>query len=475
MIYSQSDTIAAISSSLGVGSRGIIRISGPDAFSLAGAVLDGQCVLGSLLSWQRVDVRCCLDDDLTFRAEAYVFTRGQSYTGQDIVELHVPGSPMLVGMVLERLLALGCRLAQAGEFTARAFFNGRIDLTEAEAVAEVINARSDAQLRSAQRLLDGQLHQRTSKLCSEITDILSLVEAAIDFSQEHIDFAEQVELLELANNTQSELDTIIQESMSWQQLNHLPRVVLAGPANAGKSSLANVLLGIDRSITSNIAGTTRDILTSPMAIGHGECLLIDTAGFGRLAGEIEREAQELAEKEIAYCDLLIWVVDAASDCLDSDIARLLTLPQPKATVIVVNKIDLYDCINQMGLPNRLDQMELSDCFNQMELPVPGTVITTSALRGDNLSELKETIKRIVHVEITDAQGESIALTARQRQALLDAQESLLSCVELLASDGGHELVALELRTVLDHLGRISGQVVTEDVLDRIFSRFCVGK
>ncbi|MCK5270777.1 MAG: tRNA modification GTPase [Sedimentisphaerales bacterium] len=478
-MYILDDTIVAISSAAGSAGRGIIRLSGPEALGLADAIFqgdDGMPVIEAA-SWSVIKGRCRLTKAVFCPADLYIFRAPRSYTTQNVVEFHLPGSGPLLQMVLQELLATGdgVRSAEPGEFTARAFFNGRIDLTEAEAVAEVINAHSDGQLRAAERLLDGRLHRVCSEITRRLTEALALVEAGIDFSEEDIEFATGEQLQGQVTAVLGDLDRLLTNSMTWDELTHLPRVAIAGPANAGKSSLVNSLSGIDRSIVSLIAGATRDLLTVPLSLPDGECMLIDTAGLYDAAEVVSdplaEAARKLSRRAVATCDLLLWVFDAA----EADSYGFSALPDdmelPEHVILIANKIDL---------PHHEQQLDdiLSDAST--------CSIRVSALRGDNLNLLKVRIDNALRKILTcETSTQAMALTARQHQLLQNGRDCLNGAISLLEDAGRAvpndpdqvqwELLAVELRSCLDHLGCISGVVITEDVLDNIFSRFCVGK
>jgi tRNA modification GTPase len=473
-MYILDDTIVAISSAAGSAARGIIRVSGPEALGLVDTIFHGVSV-AEAASWSVHKGRCRLTGAVFCPADLYIFRAPHSYTTQDVVEFHLPGSGPLLQMVLQRLLAAGARSAEPGEFTARAFFNGRIDLTEAEAVAEVINARSDSQLRAAERLLDGRLHRVCSEITRRLTEALALVEAGIDFSEEDIEFATGEQLQGQVTAVLGDLDRLLTDSMTWDELTHLPRVAVAGPANAGKSSLVNSLSGIDRSIVSSIAGATRDLLTVPLSLPDGECMLIDTAGLYNAAEAVSdplaEAARKLSRRAVATCDLLLWVFDAAEADSYGFSAPPDDMELPEHVILIANKIDLPHH------EQRLDDI-LSDAS--------ACSIRVSALRSDNLNLLKTGIDNTLRKILTcETPTQAMALTVRQRQSLQNGRDCLNGAISLLKSAGRAasndpdqvqwELLAVELRSCLDHLGCISGAVITEDVLDNIFSRFCVGK
>ena len=498
-MYIIDDTIVAISSAAGSAARGIIRLSGPEALGLAGAIFQGDngVPVAEAASWSVLKGRCRLTGAVFCPADLYIFRAPHSYTTQDIVEFHLPGSGPLLQMVLQELLATGtgARLAEPGEFTARAFFNGRIDLTEAEAVAEVINARSDGQLRAAERLLDGRLHRVCSEITRRLTEALALVEANIDFSEEDIEFATGEQLRGQIAAVLGDLGRLLTDSMTWDDLTHLPRVAVAGPANAGKSSLINSLSGIDRSIVSSIAGATRDLLTVPLSLPDGECMLIDTAGLchrdgGSISDLCRRDvygtglhdaaevisdplaeaARKLSRRAVATCDLLLWVFDATEADSHGFSAPPDDMELPEHVILIANKIDL---------PHH------ERCLDDILSGVSTCSIGVSALRGDNLNLLKSRIDNMLRKILTcETPTQAMALTVRQRQSLQDGRDCLNGVISLIDASRAvsnapdqvqWELLALELRSCLDHLGCISGVVITEDVLDNIFSRFCVGK
>ena len=496
-MYALDDTIVAISSAPGSAACGIIRLSGADALKYAGKIFtpDKGDFLNNPVGSSVIPGRCRLTDpqgetgnnqqkpSITCPARIFFFQGPHSYTTEDMVELHLPGSAPLLQMILESLVNFGARPGRAGEFTARAFFNGRIDLTEAEAVAAVISAQSDGELRAAERLLDGELHNRCLALSERLTEILALVEAGIDFSEEDIEFASPAQVRQQIAAVKDDIEQLLFQSLTWNELRHMPQVALAGPANAGKSTLVNALSGIDRSIVSSIAGTTRDLLSVPMALPQGECMLIDTAGLGQVDDQLAEKTQSLSQRAIATCDLLLWVYDITEPDSAASALPPASLKSPAQVITVVNKIDLA--------PE-------STIKNLTKLKAPhgsSPVLPVSAQRGDNVENLKQLIAQALQLNLPTSDKHqdmpenphlsqthygNIALTIRQRASLCATQKAVDQALSLLAGIEKSnlvpsELVALELRSGLDNLGQISGEVITEDILGRIFSRFCIGK
>lgn len=461
--WDMNDTITAISSAPGPAGRGVIRLSGPESYNIIRELLapaDAELVLHNRKNqWCHAAVNPA--ENLTCQAKLLLFYSPYSFTGDDVIEIHVPGSPALLKMLLQRLISLGARLAHPGEFTARAFFNGRIDLSQAEAVNEIISARSDAQLVASQRLLDGQLHRRCLLLREQIMELLGLAELSLDFADQDIQPASPDDLKQRLHAVIDELDNLLAQSPRWEQLRHLPQVVLAGAPNAGKSTLMNALSGIDRSIVSHISGTTRDLLTVPVKLAHGECLLIDSAGLeshkpSSPPDPIEMQMHEQAMLALREADMIVWVVDVTRP--DNGPNPRTILPNTQIPcLIAANKIDQTDT----AIP--LDKQLFG--YN---------TIYISALRGDHLDNVKNRISDCLHD--SPAEGDGPALTARQRQAINDSREVLRRCFKFFENNELEcELFALELREALDHLGLLTGETVAEDVLRHIFSRFCLGK
>jgi len=456
-MFNQDDTIVAISSAAGTGLRGILRLSGPQAICVTQQFFS--VPLATAAAWQCLDGRFIFDETFSVPAQVYLFRGPRSYTGQDMVEIHLSGSETLFRLALQAFLQAGMRAAEGGEFTARAFFSGRLDLTEAEAVAEVIRAQSDAQLHAATQLLQGSLRVFCQELVERLAELLALVEAAIDFSEEDIAFASPEELLSRANAARGLLEDLLEHSIHWESLDHPARVVLAGPANAGKSSLANMLLGMDRSIVSAIAGTTRDCLTAPLRLETGECLLIDTAGLGAAADPLAPLAQARSLQAVENADLILWVFDASAP-LDP---AVVTLPPDIPVIWLANKADLVE-----PAAARQQAQRLHAHFRR------GSVLAVSSRSGYGLDELKKRIETSLHLEPA-ASCPRMALTARQRLNLQNAAQALDQAAGLIIARGEPECLALELRSALDELAAIGGQLGSEDILSRIFSQFCVGK
>lgn len=466
------DTIVAISSPPGLGPRGIVRLSGPQALPLAEGVFetDHEPSLGRLPGHRRVDGRLRLDEAVRVPAQVYVFRAPASFTGQDVVEFHLIGSPPVLAMLVEVLTASGARHAGPGEFSARAFFTGKIDLTHAEGVAAIINARSDAQLRASQALLQGQLGRRSTALRDQLTDLLARIEAEIDFAEERMEFVSPNEVRQTVATVSDSLRRLLAESISVERLEFLPEVMLVGPPNAGKSTLFNRLTGMERAIASATAGTTRDVLAAPVSVPGGEVMLMDSAGLTTDLGAdgvvspIEQMAWSLTCRRLASADMLLLIVPLA-DLASDEPRRLRELLPARPTRVVANKIDLCPPCRRRELLTAADTTT--------------SVIPVSALTGEGLDLLRQAISESLCAAAESHAWDALALSNRQRNALGDALAALNRAGQLWASSSEFadcaELLAIEIRDAIDALSSLTGEVTTEELLDRVFSRFCIGK
>ncbi|MFA6132915.1 MAG: GTPase [Phycisphaerae bacterium] len=472
-MFDSSDTIVAISSAAGLAARAIVRLSGPAALSLACQVFhpSGASLLDSPGFRRREGVIDLGSRDISLPARAYVFRAPRSYTRQDLVEFHIPGSPIAASALTAALIELGARAAGAGEFTARAFFSGRIDLSQAEAVADVIDAADEAQLRSAVWALGGQVRRLCSQAAAKLTDALATVEASIDLEEEGIVLESPAALAGRLKAQAGHLRQIAQQAGDMPDRASCPHVTIVGRPNVGKSSLLNALSGTDRAIVSALAGTTRDVLSAPLHLQGGSVTLQDAAGFGQVTDSIARAADRAARAAIAASDAIIFLCDISADSFGPDaslLAEVRTHNGRCPLIAAANKCDLLDA---EALRQRVAQLAA--------LPGNGdAVLAVSAASGQGLAELKAALAERLRLS-AERSGSALGLPQRQKRclreaaAVVDAAADSLAAVASLAQRA--ELVAIDLRSALAQLGLISGQVVTEDVLGRIFERFCVGK
>ena len=466
------DTIAAISTPAGTAARAIVRLSGRDAVALAGNVFSSTgpalAALGGF---------CCADGLVTARsaglelpARAYVFRAPRSYTRQDVVELHVPGCAAAAAAVLAQLIELGARQAGPGEFTERAFFSGRIDLSQAEAVADVINAADDARLRAAVACLGGGVHRLCRKAAADVAEVLAGVEAAIDLADEDIQLDRPHELADRLSGLAGRLRDVASRAADVPDAAETPRVVIAGRPNVGKSSLLNALSGAGRAIVSALAGTTRDVLSASMTLGGWPVTLQDAAGLAPAGDSLSAAAGGAARRAAQAADVILFVVDCRDGTFEQDMALLVEVRQANARaplLVLANKIDLAG------------RRQVDQALSLLSAAAAGVkVLAISALRGDGLDDLRGELADVLHLAASRG-AEALGLHHRQKQCMLAAADAIDRSARLLAGAAEvadvAELAAVELRSALADIGQISGEVVTEDILGRIFARFCVGK
>ncbi|MCL5034485.1 MAG: tRNA uridine-5-carboxymethylaminomethyl(34) synthesis GTPase MnmE [Bacteroidetes bacterium] len=455
------DTIAAISTPLGEGGISVIRISGVNAFAVADHVFLGRTKLCNSPSHTAhfgkiVDQGGNLVDEVV----AVTFRAPGSYTCEDVVEISCHGGYLVTQRVLEQLLAAGARLAEPGEFTRRAFLNGRLDLSQAEAVADLIQSQSEAAYRSSVRQLSGELSRKIKGIRDELLNLASLLELELDFSEEDVEFANRKMLgtrLEVAIMT---VDELLSSYSVGKVYREGIRVTIAGKPNAGKSSLMNAILGDNRAIVSEVPGTTRDTISERVSIKGVLFRLTDTAGLRETVDKIEQEGVERAKKEAEEADIVLLVMDLKEGDYNGTNPLYSRLEEICATegvrlVTVWNKIDLY-----RGEAPRASESGLS--------------FYVSALRGDGIDLLKDGLFKMVLGENLN-ESSVVVTNARHRQALSKARKSLAYALDTLESGKSGEFVALDLRGGLNALGEITGEITTEDILNNIFSRFCIGK
>ncbi|MDD5461387.1 MAG: tRNA uridine-5-carboxymethylaminomethyl(34) synthesis GTPase MnmE [Methylococcales bacterium] len=442
------DTIAAIATPLGNGGVGIIRISGNLAPEIAGQLLNKSLIPRYALFSSFLDN----DGSVIDSGIALYFPSPASYTGEDTLELQGHGGSVILDMLLRRVLSLGARLANPGEFTERAFLNNKLDLAQAEAVADLIESSTEQSARSAQKSMQGVFSEQINKLVDELTELRVYVEAAIDFVDEEIDFLTDGMV---ENRIVGLLESIGQIRKTAQQgrlLRDGMTVVLAGKPNAGKSSLLNALAGHEAAIVTDIAGTTRDILRERIQLDGMPLHVIDTAGLRESDNAIEKEGIRRAHEEIRKADKILLLIDA-SEPEPQDI--LTTLPTDIDITKIYNKIDL------LGLSSSIQQTE------------QGASCYLSIKTGAGLELLKQHLKQSVGFnESTD----NIFIARRRHiEALRKGYEHVSSALNQLQISQAGELVAEDLRQAQISLAEITGTITSDDLLGKIFSSFCIGK
>ena len=450
------ETIAAVATAQGRGGVGIVRISGPLA-SVAAIAISGRELkpryahYGPFFS----DDQQVLDEGL-----ALYFPGPNSFTGEDVLELQGHGGPIVLDMLLKRCLELGCRLARPGEFSERAFLNDKLDLAQAEAIADLIEASSAQAARNALRSLQGAFSQRVHNLTEQLIGLRIYVEAAIDFPEEEIDFLADGHVLGMLDKVRDELSTVLREAGQGALLRDGMTVVIAGRPNAGKSSLLNALAGREAAIVTEIAGTTRDILREHIHIDGMPLHVVDTAGLRDTEDQVEKIGVQRALKAIGEADRVLLVVDATAPEADDPFALwpefLEQRPDPAKVTLIRNKADL------------------SGEAVSLEVSADGHVtISLSARSTDGLDLLREHLKACMGYEQTSES--SFSARRRHLEALQHASDALEHGRAQLTLAGAGELLAEDLRMAQQSLGEITGAFSSDDLLGRIFSSFCIGK
>lgn len=445
-------TIAAIATPPGRGGIGVVRISGPFVPSIA------EAVLGRMPAPRRA-VYCPFrdrDGNHLDSGIAIYFPAPRSFTGEDVLELQGHGGAVVMDLLLQRVTELGARIARPGEFSERAFLNERMDLAQAEAVADLIDAASADAARSAMRSLEGEFSGRVNALVQRLTELRTYVEAAIDFPEEEIDFLADAALRERFAALAQEIDVVVASARQGCLMREGMTVVIAGRPNAGKSSLLNRLAGDERAIVTHIAGTTRDVLREHISIDGLPLHMIDTAGLRESRDPVERIGVERAWSAIEQADRVLLILDGTKASREDRSDFLRRIGDPRRCTIVHNKIDLT------GQAPRHD-----------EHPDGSAELWLSAKTGEGIELLRGHLKDAMGYRAT---GEG-AFTARRRHvdALERARGFLKKGSEQLEENGFGELAAEDLRQAQNALGEITGEVTSDDLLGEIFASFCIGK
>jgi tRNA modification GTPase len=453
------DTIAAIATPLGEGGLAVIRLSGAQALAVADlcfAPAGETSVKPSAAATHTIHFGHVVRDGQTVdEALLAVMRAPRTFTREDVVEITCHGGILAAKMVLDTVLANGARLAEPGEFTRRAFLNGRIDLAQAEAVADLIHSRTELALRAANEQLAGKLSQRINTLRDEMLETLAHVEAHIDFPEEDIGPATLDQLIARLEHGVAFMDELLRTAPEGQILRRGIRAAIIGRPNAGKSSLLNQLLGHDRAIVSAIPGTTRDTIAETANIRGLPVVFIDTAGLREARDEIEVEGVRRSRETLQQAEFILHVFDAAAPLTEAD-EKYLAEFAGKKRILVRNKIDL---------PVRL----------QFPPDLKGPVADVCCLTGQGIEPLKDAIKELVWSGDIKAEMLQVMINSRHQDALNRARTSTLHTLTALRENHTLELVALDLRIAVNAVGEIVGQTTTEDLLDLIFSQFCIGK
>jgi len=468
----QEDTIAAIATPLGEGGLAVIRVSGPEAVSVAERCFKpaGKAKLSTAPTHTLHFGHIARNGQQIDEVLLAVMRAPQTFTREDVVEITCHGGLLPAKLVLDAILASGARLAEPGEFTRRAFLNGRIDLAQAEAVADLIHSRTELALRAANEQLAGKLSQRINQLRDQMLQTLAHIEAHIDFPDEDIAPDTRGQIIGRLEEGIAFMDQLLRTANEGQILRRGIRAALAGRPNAGKSSLLNQLLGHDRAIVSTIAGTTRDTIEETANIRGLPVVFIDTAGLREARDEIELEGIRRSHESLQKADLILHVVDASEPLTEMD-RRYWSEFGTRKRIVVLNKSDL---------PRRLDlgapaSPPTSSESTPSRRRVGESTVAVSCLTGQGIESLKDEIKATIWSGDIKTEMLEVMINSRHQEALNRAREATTRTLEALRADQTLELVAMDLRIAVNAIGEIVGKTTTEDLLDVVFSRFCIGK
>ncbi|HXP49449.1 MAG TPA: tRNA uridine-5-carboxymethylaminomethyl(34) synthesis GTPase MnmE [Bacteroidia bacterium] len=452
------DTIVALSTPPGVGAIGVIRLSGPQAIAITDKIFPAMKLEWAASHTLRFGI--AMDDkEVIDEAVVGLFKAPKSYTCQDVVEISCHGSPFIIQKVLQLLIKQGARPAKPGEFTMRAFLNGRFDLSQAEAVSDLIASESEAAHHIAMNQMRGGFSGELKQLRQKLMDFASLVELELDFSEEDVEFANRAQLVGLLTEMQSKIEKLSESFRLGNVLKNGVATVIAGRPNAGKSTLLNSLLNEERAIVSDIPGTTRDTIEEVISIQGIAFRLTDTAGIRHAADIIEREGVERTMQKIKQAAIVLYLFDA------EEISAAEVLADMK-------KLGNIDSITVIPVANKTD---IGDTKNyEFEFDGIKNLLYISAKSGNGIEELKN------HLYTAALQGatmkESVVLTnSRHYEALQQTLQNIGNAKKGIENKLSGELVASDIRSALSHLGEITGEVTTDDLLGNIFSRFCIGK
>ena len=463
--YNPTDTICALATAPGMAAIAVLRLSGPEAFDIAGKMFQPKSAKLNLataashkmLLGQVVDGDQAVDEVLLTK-----FIKPNSYTGEDMVEISCHGSPYIQQMIIQLMIDKGARMARPGEFTMRAFLNGRLDLSQAEAVADLIASNSEASRKIAFQQMRGHFSERISELRQKLLEFAALIELELDFSEEDVEFADRSQLLMLLDEIEEELARLKASFSMGNVLKHGIPVAIIGKPNVGKSTLLNAILNEERAIVSDIPGTTRDAIEDTITINGVAFRFIDTAGLREGQDDIEIVGIERTYDKIRQASVILYMFDASETSLEEIAETIRDFHErvgeaDKRLILIANKIDLME-----EIPHDFrDLVELETIF-------------VSAKRKENIRMITDSLLRSVDTADEESHGVVVA-NSRHYEALAKTLEAIVAIREGIAADISGDLLAIDLRGALHHLGSITGEVTSDEVLGEIFGRFCIGK
>lgn len=455
------DTIAAIATAMAPSGIGIVRISGPEAVAVADRLYRGKKKEKKLADMKSHTIHYgwIVEKEQVLDEVLVMLMRGpHSYTGEDTVEIDCHGGVLAVKRVLEAVLHAGARIADPGEFTKRAFLNGRIDLSQAEAVMDVISAKSEYALQSSVSQLQGSVRRAVKEIREKLLYEIAFIESALD-DPEHISLDGYPEKLEgIVQEEKRQIEKLLKSADDGKMLQEGIKTVILGKPNAGKSSLLNLLVGEEKAIVTDIAGTTRDVLEEQISLGGISLRMLDTAGIRSTADKVEQIGVERAKEHAKNADLILYVVDASVP-LDENDGQIMELLKGRKTILLLNKSDLETVISKEELTVRID----------------APVLNISAREETGLAELEALIKEMFFQGEISFNDEVYITNMRQKRALEEALESLKLVENSIAMGMPEDFFSIDLMNAYERLGSIIGEAVGEDLVNEIFSKFCTGK
>lgn len=462
------DTICAISTPPGTGGIAVCRLSGPDAIAIADSVWKGKPLASAATHTAHLGTVLDHDGQPLDQAVATVYRAPGSFTTQDTVEIAVHGSVYIQREIIDSLCAAGARLADPGEFTRRAFVAGRFDLTQAEAIADLISATTRAQQRIALSQMKGSISRRIADLRQQLIDLASLVELELDFSEEDVTFVSRDRLRQLASDIHTHLSSLHRSFAAGQAIKNGIPTAIVGATNAGKSSLLNALTGDDRAIVSDVHGTTRDIIEDTIPLPCGQILrLMDTAGLRRTSDTVEQLGIERTNNAVRRASLIIAVADITQspDTIRDTVTDLRRNAPDTPVILALNKTDLLPSLH----PSIIDGMKDIAGANI-------TVLTISAKTGQGIPELIQTLDTLAAALTETGDTEGLVITnARHAQALAAATDDLTRVIYAIDTNLPGDLLAQDIRQAIHNLAALTGDITSDTLLHTIFSRFCIGK
>ena len=461
------DTICAISTAPGVGGIAVIRVSGNDAILITSRCWKGANIAEMKSHTAHFGRIIDKNGDILDEVVLTLFRNPRSFTGEDVIEIACHGSSWIQQQIVNTLIECGCRTAIGGEFTRRAYTNGRLDLSQAEAIADLIASSSRASHRIALNQMRGAFSNELSALREKLLEFVSLIELELDFTEEDVEFADRSRLLDLATLIKNKIDSLAGSFAVGNAIKNGIPCAIVGETNAGKSTLLNHLLRDDRALVSDIHGTTRDVIEDTITLGGTLFRFIDTAGIRNTDDTIESMGIERTFKKLNEAQIVLWVIDANTpfEKITELSQRILADSEGKTLITVVNKIDTLNDVRQHAIASFMNDI----------VGTQGTVAFISAKNSIGMDTLEQTLVQCAAMPDTDNANEVIVTNSRHYEALLHAGEAITRAIDGLQLGISGDFVSQDIRECMHYLGEITGEITTDQILGCIFTRFCIGK